>query len=278
MYQLLIEKIGQVLSGIHPLFLFSFVISIGLYVFWKGCTESRKNNSSIFDIFTISSTLGLVIGRVGYIISNWSDFSSYIWYWLPYEKYGEEMFFFRVLPWRFFRVWDWGIDILLMFVGFLGIATIAVVFVKKWKWSHLFPTLFFTAQIMLAISFFLLGASINNNAWVIQGTVMILLPLTLYFLVNSVKKIMIGKKERKVLVILDIFFISLTMIYIAHSYLSTEITSVERVGIYFFSVWTVLGIIFFIMNSRKGKVTIEKVSSVRIVSSIDINQPIKLSK
>lgn len=278
MYQLLIEKIGQVLSGINPLFLFSFVISVGLYVFWKGCIESRKNNSSIFDIFTISSTLGLVTGRIGYIISNWSDFSSYIWYWLPYERYGEEMFLFRVLPWRFFRVWDWGIDILLMFVGFLAVATIAVVFVKKWKWSHLFPTLFFTAQIMLAISFFLLGASTDNNAWVIQGTVMILLPLTLYFLANSVKKIMIGKKERKVLVILDIFFIALTMIYIAHSYLSTEINPVERSGIYFFSIWTVLGIIFFIMDSKKGKVTIEKVSSVRIVSSIDINQPIKLSK
>ena len=278
MYQLIVEKLGQILSWIPPLFLFSFVMIIGAYVFWKGCSETRKNSSSIFDIFALSSFFGLVVGRISHIVSNWASFSSFIWYWLPYEKYGDEVFLFRVLPWRFLIIWDWGIDIFIMFLGFLMASTFIVVIIKKWKWSHLFPTLFFTIQIMLAITFFLVGLLIKNNDWIVQGGVMIILPFTLFLLKNSVKKIMIGKKENKVLVILDIFFIFLTTIYIAYIYLSTDINYIETGGVYLLLLWTFLGIIYYISGSKKGNVTIEKVSSVRIVSPIDINQPIKLSK
>jgi hypothetical protein len=201
-----------------------------------------------------------------------------MWYWLPYEKYGNEVFWFRVLPWRFLRVWDWGIDILLMFVGFLIFASIWVMFVKKWRWSHLFTTIFFTAQIMLGVSFLLLGGYAGNVGWITQGAVMILLPLTLFLLKNSVRAIMIGKKESKVLNVLDTFFILLLVVYTTHTYLTTQISVIERGGVIFFLFWTVLGIILNIIDNNKANVTIEKVSSVTAVSPIDINQPIKLPK
>jgi hypothetical protein len=277
-YQAIIEKFSEILAKINPLFLFILVILSGLYVFWRGCSESRKNNSSIFDTFFISSFFGLIFGRISYIITHWENFSSYIWYWLPYEKYGNEVFLFRVLPWRFFRLWDWGIDILLMFLGFILVASFWILVVKKWKWSHLFNTIYFTAQIMLAFSFFLLGGYSKNNDWMIQGIFMMLLPLTLLLLKNSVRGIMIGKKESKVLIVLDVFFIFLTVTYIAHTYLTTDINHIERVGIITFITWTALGTIFYILDSRKDNVTIERVSSVSIVSPIDINQPIKLPK
>lgn len=278
MYQAVLEKFGQILSGINPLVLFLIVILIGMYIFWRGCWETRKNNSSIFDSFILSSIVGLIVGRMSYIISHWPDFERYMWYWLPYEKYGNEVFWFRVLPWRFLRVWDWGIDILLMFVGFLIFASIWVMFVKKWRWSHLFTTIFFTAQIMLGVSFLLLGGYAGNVGWITQGAVMILLPLTLFLLKNSVRAIMIGKKESKVLNVLDTFFILLLVVYTTHTYLTTQISVIERGGVIFFLFWTVLGIILNIIDNNKANVTIEKVSSVTAVSPIDINQPIKLPK
>jgi hypothetical protein len=271
-----LSNFQEILINVSPFFLLLVVLFLGLYVFWRGCSETRKDTSSIFDVFTISLFLGLILGRISYVIANWSSFTSFIWYWLPYEKYGDEIYLFRVLPWRFFRVWDWGIDILTMFVGFLLVASLWVLLVKKWKWSHLFTTIFFTAQVMLAISFVLLGGVSGNEQWIIQGAVMMLLPAVLFFLKNSVKKIMIGNKEIRVLAILDVIFIVLTVIYTAYTYLAVEISDVEKGGVITFVVWTLLGTIYYLYDLRKDKVTIEKVSSVRVVSPVDVNQPVKL--
>lgn len=276
MYSTVLSKFQEILISVNPFFLFLIVLLVGLYVFWRGCSETRKDISSIFDIFTISLFSGLILGRISYIITNWSSFASFIWYWLPYEKYGDEIYLFRVLPWRFFRVWDWGIDILPMFVGFFLVATLWVLLVKKWKWSHLFTTIFFTAQVMLAMSFVLLGGASSNEQWIFQGAVMILLPTVLFFLKNSVKKIMIGKKEIRILAVLDVIFIILTVIYTAYTYLTIEISNIERGGVITFVIWTLLGTIYYLYDLRKDNVTIEKVSSVRIVSPVDVNQPVKL--
>jgi len=247
-YSIILEKFQQLLIRVNPLILFTVVLLFGLYVFWRGCLETRKNMSSIFDVFIIALFSGVLFGRICHIVINWSNFSSSIWYWLPYEKYGDEVYLFRVLPWRFLRIWDWGIDILAMFVSFLLIASLWVILVKKWKWSHVFTTIFFTAQVMLAMSFVLVGGASGNEQWIIQGVVMMLLPAVLFFLKNSVKKAMIGKKERKVLAVLDIVFIILTVIYVAYTYLTIDITNIEKGSVYTFILWTVLGTIFYIIR------------------------------
>jgi len=274
----ILEKIQQILNSVSPLILFVIVLLLGMYVFWSGSMETRKNISSVYDIFVTSFLGGLVVGRICYIIINWEQFSSFIWYWLPYEKYGEEIYLFRLLPWRFMRIWDWRIDILSMFVAFILIATFWVVIVKKWKWSHMFTTIFFTAEGMLAISFILLGASTANQEWLTQGIVMVLLPLVLFFLKNSVKKAIVGKKEIKTLMLLDIFFITLTTAYVTYTYFIADINNTEKTSIITFAVWSLLGIIFYMKETKQADITIEKVSSIRTVSHLDINQPIKLPK
>ncbi len=278
MYLDILEKIQQILNSVSPLILFVVVLLLGMYVFWSGSMETRKNISSVYDIFVTSLLGGLVVGRICYIIINWNQFSSFIWYWLPYEKYGEQIYLFRLLPWRFMRIWDWRIDILSMFVAFILIATFWVVIVKKWKWSHMFTTIFFTAEGMLAISFILLGASTANQEWLTQGIVMVLLPLVLFFLKNSVKKAIVGKKEIKTLMLLDIFFITLTTAYVTYTYFIADINNTEKASIITFAVWSLLGIIFYMKETKQADITIEKVSSVRTVSHLDINQPIKLPK
>ncbi len=264
------------LNSVSPLILFTIVVFLGMYVFWSGSMKTRKNISSVYDIFVTSILGGGVVGRACYIIMNWEQFSNLIWYWLPYEKYGDEIYLFRLLPWRFLRIWDWRIDILSMFVAFILIATFWVLVVKKWKWSHMFTTIFFTAEVMLALSFILLGGSTGNQEWLTQGIVMVLLPLVLFFLKNSVKKAIIGKKELKILMFLDIFFILLTTAYVTYTYLIADISNTEKGSIIIFTLWSLLGIFFYMKETKQADITIEKLSSVRTVSRLDINQPIKL--
>ena len=239
---------------------------------------TRKNNSSVFDTFIMSTLFGVIVGRISFILNNSSSFMSQIWYWLPYEKYGNEIHLFRVLPWRFLRVWDWGIDIFLMLVGFLIMASIWSLIVKKWKWSHVFTTIFFTVQVMLGIAFLMLGGSSANEQWIVQGSLMLLIPLVLLFLKNSTRVINKKKKFDKASLVLDVFFILLSTVYISHTYLTTNITDIERGGVIFFILWSVVGTYFYIRDSKKDYVTIEKVSSVREISPIEMNHPIKLPK
>ena len=278
MYLDILEKIQEILNSVSPLILFVIVVLVGMYVFWSGSMETRKDTSSVYDIFVTSLLGGLVVGRICYIIINWEQFSNFIWYWLPYEKYGEEIYLFRLLPWRFMRIWDWRIDILSMFVAFILIATFWVLVVKKWRWSHMFTTIFFTAESMLALSFVLLGASTGKQNWLTQGIVMTLLPLVLFFLKNSVKKAIIGKKELKILMVLDIFFILITTTYVTYTYFIVNLNNTEKVSIIIFALWSLLGILFYMKETKKADITIEKVSSVHTVSRLDINQPIKLPK
>lgn len=278
MYLDILEKTQQVLNNISPLILFAVVILFGMYVFWSGSMETRKDVSSVYDIFLTSVFGGLIVGRICHIIINWEKFSSFIWYWLPYERYGDQVYLFRLLPWRFMRVWDWGIDLLSMFVAFLLIATFWVLILKRWKWSHLFPTIFFTAESMLAVSFSLVGASTGNQEWLTQGIIMILLPLVLFFLKNSVKKVIVGEKELKILMLLDIFFIFLTSTYVTYTYAIADINNTEKASVITFALWSLLGIIFYIKEIKQADITIEKVSSVHTVSRLDINQPIRLPK
>ncbi|HQA99146.1 MAG TPA: hypothetical protein PLG10_02850, partial [Candidatus Dojkabacteria bacterium] len=139
---------------------------IGLYIFWKEAVRSRKNNSSVFDAFIVSIIVGVFIGRVVYIILNWSDFSSYIWYWLPYERYGDQIYLFRLLPWRFFQFWDGQIDILYTFLGVLLSQTLIVVFRKKWRWSEMFSAMYLSNWVMIALTYLFVGVQGKNDIWI----------------------------------------------------------------------------------------------------------------
>lgn len=278
MYNEVLEKIGSFVSQIPPVFLFLLVIVLGMYKFWKECNITRKENNSIFDMFFISSIFGLILGRASYIISNWGEFSKYIWYWLPYEKYGDQIFLFRLLPWRFLRVWDWEIQIIVMFVGFVVSATIWAVFVKRWKWSHLYTPIFSSATSMIAISFLLIGLFVNQVAWVTQG-LFLLVPIILLLVSQKIiRDRIIGKKEMRFLAIIEIFFLSFTTGYLVYTYRTVDSTVPEIGAVLLLLVWFLFGSLVYILEINKANVTIEKVSSLGVMSDSDIKSSIRLSK
>jgi hypothetical protein len=102
--------------------------------------------------------------------------------------------------------------------------------------------------------------------------------LVLFFLKNSIKKAIVGKKELKILMVLDIFFTLLTTTYVTYTYIIADTNNTEKIFVIIFALWTLLGTIFYMKETKQADITIEKVSSVRTVSPLDINQPIKLPK
>jgi len=277
-YQEILEKAGSFLSQIPPVFLFAVVIIFGMYKFWKGCSVTRKENNSIFDMFFFSSIAGLFFGRLAFILSNWSEFNQYIWYWLPYEKYGDQIFLFRLLPWRFFRIWDWEIELIVMFVGFIVFATIWTVAVKKWKWSHLYTPIFTTATTMISLSFLLIGLYVNKVEWSTQGFLILVPLLLLVILQKIIRDRIIGRKEMRILAITEIIFLAIPTIYLVFNYFSVEATTFERASVVVLLVWFVFGSFVYIAETNKANVTIEKVSSLGTISDSDIDRTIRLSK
>ena len=273
-----IEKIINFLSQIDPSLVFIFIFLMGLIIYWRGSVESRKERSSTFDMFFLSGFFSLVSARIAHIVANWGAFSGFIWYWLPYERYGEEIFLFRLLPWRFLNIFDGGINILVMFVSFLFFATIGVVIIKKWRWRDMFPVIFFSAEAMLAMSFLFSGVIANNMEWVVQGGVLLIPIILILIILTFVTPNTEGKEEKALYIIVNVFLVLLSTGFILYVYLKNDIVLIDKINCLIFLLWSLIGSLVFVREETGSRFSIERVSSVRTISSADINQPIRLSK
>lgn len=237
--------------------------------------ETRKDRSSVFDLFIISIFVGLLAGRTIYILSNWLDFFGYIWYWLPYERYGEEIYWFRLLPWRFLNIFDGGLDILVMFVGYLFTASFWSLLIKRWRWNHMFPTIYFSGEVMLSISFLLIGLSSGTTIWIYEGLILTVFPLISIILIRYIEKIQKPQQEKNIYLVANLILILVSCSIIGYIYLTGDVDIYDKITGIVLLVWAIVGLIFFVRDSKRANVVIESVSSVR---GIDINQPIKFPR
>ena len=273
----LFESIRNFLLDLHPLWIYLVIAIVGLFFYWRGCTETRKNRSSIFDTFFISITSGLVMARVSYLAINWAEYSRYTWYVLPYENYGEnDIYWFRLLPWRFLRIWDGGLTIFVAMITFLVVLTLLVLLYKKWRWYQMYFPTFFSMTAMLGLSFIYLGVINQYTEWSLRGIMLISLPVIFW----AISKILLftiknGIKRRKTLVYIGVLLSTVVSLYISYSYLSDDISNLEFASVITLLIWTAIMDILAIVDVNKPNVAIEKVSSVRSVD-IEINQPIKI--
>ncbi len=259
--------IKQYIQEINPLIIYIILFILGLYVFWRGCSESSKDRSSVFDIFIISSFLSGVVGRIVYIIVEWQSFSSFVWYWLPYEKYGDKVYLFRLLPWKFFSVWDGGLIILAMFVSLILFLTFFSLVVKKWRWKHMFFPIYFSATTMLGFSFLYLGVTSGFNAWIYTGIVLILI-LGLFFLLSKfIYKIVKNPLyEKYILGYAGTLIIIISSAYVTFLYLSNKLSLVENILVGIFLIWSIVMSFFFVTDLRKARVNIRSTSTIRAIN------------
>lgn len=259
-------SIRDFLSGMNPLVFLTLIYILGLYVFWRGSAESRKNRSSVFDMFLVSGFLSGVVGRMAYIVLEWESFASYIWYWLPYEKYGDSVFLFRLLPWRFFGVWDGGLIILAMFVSILIFMTIYSFVIKKWRWKHMFFPVYFSATTMLGLSFVVNGVVEDFAEWIYKGVILLFFMGIFFVLYKFIYSIIKNPlKEKYLFGYLGLLIVWLSSIYICYIYLVDDLTLFEDIGVGIFVLWSISFGIIFLLDLRKADVSIETRSSIRSV-------------
>ena len=263
-----IFRLKEFIQNIHPLIVFALLFFVGMYVFWRGSIESRKNRSSVFDMFLISGFISGIIGRIVYIILEWKQFSSFIWYWLPYEKYGDEVFLFRLLPWRFFSVWDGGLIILAMFVSLLLLMTFYALIIKRWRWKHMFFPIYFSSTTMLGMSFVYIGITSGFNDWIYKGLVLIVILAIFFLLFKFIYKVVRDPLlEKYILGYIGTGIVWISSIYIAYIYLTSELTLTENIFVGVFLIWSIVMGIAFLTDLRKARVRIQSVSTVRSVQS-----------
>ena len=279
MFANIINSVKGFISTLNPFMGLILIFLLGLFVFWKESFRSRKNNSSVFDIFFISVIIGILVGRLVYVVSNWSsEYSSLPWYWLPYERYGDDVYLFRLLPWKLLKIWDGQLDILFTFLGIILMQTISVLFLKKWKWGDLFPPIYLSNWVMMGLSYFFVGIQSGNNLWLKQGWI-ILIPFVVFIILQAIiHKVYLGSKKEEVSRILYILFAVVALFVIGYVYISLSLTTLTTIGFVILSIWYVAGIIAYIISSRKeGNVTIKTVSSVRQVSLPEVSKPVRLN-
>jgi hypothetical protein len=270
------EIIRNFFINLNPLWVYLIVVLVGLFIYWRGCTETRKNRSSIFDTFFLSIVVGSVVGRISYLTINWSEYSRYAWYFLPYERYDQTVYLFRLMPWRLLRVWDAGLTIFVAMIAFLVVLTLFVLLYKKWRWYRVYFPVFFSMTSMLATSFLYLGIIENYMAWIVRGLILFLVPI-IFWAFSKIFLFLIKNnyKRRKTLVYVGVLIVTLTSVYISYEYLSDQTSQFEFISVIILLIWNVISDIFIIIDLNRPNVEIEKVSSVRAVD-IEVNQPIRI--
>ena len=261
-------RIKELIQGIPQIVIFLFIALSGLYVFWRGCSESRKNRSSVFDIFLFSGFFGILVGRIVHIVLEWEIYSSYIWYWIPYEKYGDKVYLFRLLPWRFLSVWDGGVVILPVYVAMILSMTFFSLVIKKWRWKHMFLPVYFAPTVMLGASFVYVGINSGYTGWIYKGIILIVALLAYFLIFKFIDKIF--KKpvlEKYTIGYIGIGFVIALSGYISYSYLISGLSLLETTLVGIFAIWSLVMSGAFIIDLKKPTVNIERVSSVRSINS-----------
>lgn len=262
----LLGTVKEAIQNIHPLVVYLILFLVGLYVYWRGCIESRKNISSVFDTFVFSAILSVAVGRIVYIAVEWETFSSFIWYWLPYEKYGEKVYLFRLLPWRFLSIWDGGLVILAVFVSILLFLTFFVLVIKKWNWKHLFFPIYFSSITMLGLSFIYIGINSGFYNWIYHGLILISILGILYLLYKFIYRVIKNPKlEKYVLGYVGLISVWVSSIYISYLYFISDLTLLEDVLVGIFIIWSLSMGVFFVIDLKKARIQISSVSALRSV-------------
>ncbi len=271
----LLREIVLTIGFIPILFLIGFV---GLYSFWREATFTRKNRSSIFDMFLFILVFTILWGRLTYIFSNWQEYSNLIWFPFPYERYADGFFLFRLLPWRFFRVWDGGFLFLGSYVGAIISGYLFSTFIKKWKWKQMINTVYVPATLMLSITLFFSGILANSENLISQGlslgSIVVTYTAASFFIYRNVSlKI---KFYENLFYLTNALFVVISSSYIFFSFLNSNITQWDRWNIYAFGGFTILALILYIYDVTRVEINIETRTNIR--TNISTNQPIRIRK
>ncbi len=260
--------------GFFPII--SIVVLVGAYIFWREAKLTKKDGNSVFDMFLILLILVIVGGRVSYILANPSEFAEVTWFWSPYERYSDGFYLFRLLPWKYFRVWDGGYLYTASFASFILAGFMYSSIVKKWKWKHMMNVIYTPAMIMLSLTLFLSGLFSQSIDVLYQGVH--LGSIVLVYLVASTIVKRMGKAGEKFRPYIVMFFVAIATAYVVFTLLSSDVTAWDRINIYILGATTIVSIVAYLIDVNKVVMNIETVTNIRGPTIISTNQPVKMRR
>lgn len=254
----LVQNVASSIGFMPSLLLLSVV---GLYAFWAESHSTRKDRNSVFDIFILVIVLTVVWGRFSYILSNPSEFEGLIWSIAPYEKYSDGIYYFRLLPWKYFNIFDGGFLFVSMYVAFSIFAFMLSTFLKKWRWREMIGVVSVSASLMLSLSLTITGL-IGESTLLIRQGVGILIIYIIYLIIRGVlsrARLRYPELFERGIYILHFGFFVISNVVIILTLLSSEITSVDRFHIYILVGYFVISSLVFITDMQKKNIVIDTV-------------------
>lgn len=274
MFEILSQNLSRI--GFLPILLIIYLL--GLFIFWLQGKKLNKNSNSIFDQWFVTTLFMLVWGRFIYIIASWESLSNWYWFWLPYEKYGNQMYFLRAMPWRIFAIWDGGFLFIAMFVVFLLSNFIYTVFVKRWRWKEMMSVIYITANSMLGLLLFVYGIFIKSDR-ITQDGVYLGLYTLLFVVMTAILKFVYKTKEHaftKLVLILNGLFVVGSVLLVSYIFLTQELSKSEVYHVYGFIVISGFLLLYYLLDIRKGDEVAPIMDSDDRYHSITLNQAIKI--
>jgi hypothetical protein len=213
------------------------------------------------------------------VIGNWSQFST-DFFILPYEKYGDQIYIFRTMPWKILRIWDGRFYFIPMFIAFLVASYMYVVFYKGWRWREMIYAVFVPANFMLGATLFTFGffSGGGDGEVVAQGTYIIAFSLLMYLLRIAISFIFnddLQKKKRGEWFVSGALIIGTVMLH-SSIFLNQNITTMERVHIHVLIITGIFMLLALIYDIRKGDTAPPPKSSKTSKGKINLNQAIKV--
>jgi len=256
-----LESVQNFFLGVGFIPILVVLAVLGIYIFWAEAHATRKDRNSIFDLYIIAFIITIIWGRVSYILANPADFQGLIWSIVPYEKYSDGIYYFRLLPWKFLKIWDGGFLYISMYVAFTTITFALSTFVKKWRWREMLGVISISGSIMLGLSLFATGlygenVQVRNQGLGIIGIFVIY--SVLHYLLKKALKNNRDSYEKNIFILHFAYFV-IANIYILFSLLSSEITKIDRYNLYALAVFCLLSSILYIYDMQKTNIVVDTV-------------------
>lgn len=235
---------------------------IGMYIFWSESHSTRKDRNSVFDVFFLTLLVTIIWGRFSYILSNPGDFEGLVWSVVPYEKYSDGIYYFRLLPWKYMKIWDGGFLFISMYAAFTIVGFIVSTYIKKWRWREMIGVITISGTVMLGASLIVTGLLGDSDIIVRQGAVVIGIYLLYLILHRLVKQRFKGNQDmyEKSIFILHFGYFVLSNTFILLSLLLSQITQVDRYNLYSLIVFMLISTWTFIADMQRKNIVLDTVA------------------
>lgn len=235
---------------------------IGMYIFWVESHSTRKDRNSVFDLFIITLVITIIWGRFSYILSNPADFEGLVWSFVPYEKYSDGIYYFRLLPWKYFKIWDGGFLFISMYAAFTIVAFMISTYLKRWRWREMIGVVSISGTVMLGASLVVTGILGDSSVILKQGFMVLAIYIVYLFLHAAIKRRHRGNQDlyEKSIFILHFGYFVVSNTFILLALLLSQVTQVDRYNLYSLVFFMVISAWTFIADMQRKNIVLDTVA------------------